>query len=734
MNNHETPDISIEGNVEHIRYESDDREFQVVIVRAENEVRHTAVVRGAGLLIDEHIRLQGNVRERKGERQIEATHIDRLLPSTQEGLIRFLASDLVKGVGKGFAQRIVKHFGDKTVTILNEYPERLQEIPGIGKKRSESIAEAWREHEAVRGIMVYLQSHDISPVFANRIYRHYGQMAVSIVKNNPYQLAHDIRGIGFFAADKIAQKTGIGPTDVRRIAAAIEHVLHQAQLEGHVYLPEEELHDRTEALLRRDDLEIYPTIQTLIQDGRLIRDQGGAGPGDAIYTRRRFDEEYETASLIHDVLHADIPLPPIDDAALLRLRKLFPFALSEEQERALRTVSSHPLSVLTGGPGTGKTTIIKALVAHAQYHKARVLLAAPTGRAAYRLSESTGSDASTIHRLLEYDPRERGFLRDRVSPLECDLIIIDESSMLDQYLGCCLMRAVSPGTQILFVGDADQLPPVGAGEVFAELIRSQIVPSANLNRIFRQGEASSIVVASHDVRQGHLPNIPSHPEGEYFFIRRDDPEDALRTVVKVVTDRMPKAFGLDPIRDIQILCPTHRGTLGNEAINAAIQERLSGRGNHVRVGKTTLYVGEKVMQTRNNYDLEVFNGDVGVIEEIDTHKGTVTVAYDMRSVRYEKDDLDNLTLAWSISVHKSQGSEFPAVVLAIATHHFKLLQRNLIYTAMTRAKGRLCIIGSERAFQMAVDHISGVHRLSRLNERIARLAGERYVEPSIDER
>lgn len=728
--NNETQEISIEGTVEHIRYESDDREFQVVILRQDNELRHTVVVRGAGLLVDEHIRVKGELRERKGEKQIEAAHIDRLLPSTREGLVRFLASDLVKGVGKRFAQRIVQHFGDQTVTILNEYPERLQEIPGIGKARSKSIGDAWREHEAVRGIMVYLQSHDISPVFANRIYRHYGQMAVSIVKKNPYQLAHDIRGIGFFAADKIAQKTGIGPTDTRRIAAAVEHVLHQAQLEGHVYLPEEILHDRTQELLRCDDLEVYPTIHTLVSDGRLIRAQGGQGPGDAIYTRRRFEEEYETASLVHELLHTPTKNPPIDDAALVRLRKFFPFALSEEQERALRTVSAQPVSVLTGGPGTGKTTIIKAIVEHAARQKIQVLLAAPTGRAAYRLSESTGAEASTIHRLLEYDPRERAFLRDRVTPLEADLIIIDESSMLDQYLGCCLLRAISPGTQVIFVGDADQLPPVGAGEVFAELIRSNIVPTANLNRVFRQGEASSIVVAAHDVREGRLPNIPSHPQGEYFFIRRDNPEEALQTVVTVVTERMPKAFGLDPIRDIQVLSPTHRGALGNHAINAAIQEKLSKKGPHVTVGSNAFYIGEKVMQTRNNYDLEVFNGDVGVIEEIDTHKGTITVAYDMRSVRYEKDDLDNLTLAWSISVHKSQGSEFPAVVLAIATHHFKLLQRNLIYTAMTRAKGRLCIVGSERAFKMAVDHISGVQRLTRLGERIARLDGQTYMEPS----
>lgn len=300
--------------------------------------------------------------------------------------------------------------------------------------------------------------------------------------------------------------------------------------------------------------------------------------------------------------------------------------------------------------------------------------------------------------------------------------------MLDQFLGCSLLRAIAPGTQVVFVGDADQLPPVGAGEVFADLIRSQSIETANLNRVFRQGEASSIVVAAHEVREGRFPQIESQANGEYFFIRRDDPEEALKTIVHIATERMPEAFGLDPMRDIQILAPTHRGTLGNESINKAIQEKLSGHGASINRGDHRIYVGEKVMQTRNNYDLEVFNGDVGFVEAMDASTQTITVQFEGRSIVYNKNQLDNLTLAWSISVHKSQGSEFPAVVLALATHHYKLLQRNLVYTAMTRAKGRLCIIGSERAFKMAVDHISGVRRMTRLDERLAQLEGRLTVE------
>lgn len=722
-------EIVLEGGVESIRYESEDREFQVIVVRHDGEKRTTVVVRGAGLLLDEHIRLRGVERRRNtGELQLEATHIDRLLPSTREGLIRFLSSNLVKGIGANFAKKIVDRFGDDTVTVLNEFPERLREVPGIGAGRSKAIALAWREHEAVRGIMVFLQSHGISPAFANRIYRHYGDMSVSIVKNNPYRLARDIRGIGFFAADKIAQHAGIGEEDPRRVAAALEHALHEARMEGHVYLPQDTAIERTKALLRREDLPVEAAIDDLLTQNLLVREHGGKGPGDALYLRARFEEETETALLVHELLQAKISTPPIDEQALIRIRKDFPFPLSEEQERALSTISRQPVAVLTGGPGTGKTTIVKALVTHAEREKLTILLAAPTGRAAWRITESTGRPALTIHRLLEFDPRGRSFLRDRITPLEADLIIVDESSMLDQNLGRSLLRAVAPGTQLIFVGDADQLPPVGAGEVFADLIRSGAVTTANLNRVFRQGDASSIVVAAHEVREGRLPRIEQRADGEYFFIRRDDPKEALSTIVEVVTKRMPKAFGLDPLKDIQILAPTHRGDLGNASINAAIQQELSGHGPHITVRGTPLYLGEKVMQTRNNYELEVFNGDIGIIEEIDPRDASVTVAFETRSVKYGKDDLDDLELAWSISVHKSQGSEFPAVVLALATHHFKLLQRNLIYTGMTRAKQRLCIIGSERAFRMAVDHISGVERLTRLDERIAQLEGGSFTE------
>lgn len=722
-------DHSLEGDVETIRYETEDREFQVIILKHDGELRTTVVVKGAGLLVDEHIRVKGPMkRHSSGEKQLEAHTIDRLLPSSKEGLIRFLSSSHIPGVGESYARRIVEHFGDDTVRVLGEFPEKLRDVPGIGDKRAKIIAEAWASHEGIRSVMVFLQSHGISPAWANRIYRHYGQKAVSIIRENPYQLARDVRGIGFIAADNIAQKAGLAPNDPRRIAAAVEHSLHEARTEGHVYLPEDILEDRCKNLLRDDSLDVRTIIQELVIAQRLVRDPGGLGPGDAIYLRRRFEEEHELAFLIHQLNTGKTSIPPIDESTLKKIQSSFDFPLSEEQKRALQTISKAPIAVLTGGPGTGKTTIVKALVLHAEQNNATVLLAAPTGRAAWRITESTGKTASTIHRLLEFDPREGGFSRDQISPLEADLIIIDETSMLDLSLGRSLLRAVAPGTQLVLVGDADQLPPVGAGEVFADIIRSGAITTANLNRVFRQGERSAIVVASHNVREGRMPTSEKDPQGEFFFIRRDNPAEALQTIAELVTNRIPKAFALHPTKQIQILAPTHRGDLGCTSINQLIQQKFSENQPWLTIRGTKFHLGEKVMQTRNNYDLEVFNGDIGFISEINQQAETITVHFDGRYVTYKKDDLDDLELAWSITVHKSQGSEFPAVVLALATHHFKLLQRNLVYTAMTRARRLLVVVGSEKAFQMAIDHISGVKRLTRLHERIAALSGSPFLD------
>ena len=713
-------DITLEGDIENIRYETDDKEFQVVVLRHNDTLRTTVVLRGAGVLADEHVRVKGPIkRHASGEQQLEAHTIDRLLPSTKDGLVRFLSSGHIPGVGESYARKIVDHFGEQTIHILSETPQKLQDVPGIGKKRAERIAEAWESHEGIRSVMVFLQSHGISAAFANRIYRHYGQKAAAILRANPYQLARDVRGIGFFAADAIAQKAGTNPNDPRRISAAIEHALHEARVEGHVYLPQDILVERCLNLLRQPDADVPTQIQELVLAQRLTKDHGGEGPGDAIYLRAKFEEENELALLLHDLNHAQITNPPIDERALHIIQRGFAFPLSKEQQDALVKISNAPVAILTGGPGTGKTTIVRALVNHATNYKATVVLAAPTGRAAWRITESTGHPASTIHRLLEFDPRERTFLRDKITPLDADLVIIDESSMLDLSLGRALLRAIKPSTQLILVGDADQLPPVGAGEVFADIIASGAITTANLNRVFRQGDRSPIVIASHEVREGRMPVGEQNPNGEFFFIRRDRPNDALNTIAQLVSERIPRAFELHPMRDIQILAPTHRGELGCTAINQEMQQKFCADQPFVTVRGTRFHLGEKVMQTRNNYELEVFNGDIGFITQLDAQNNTVTVGYEGRSVTYKKDDLDDLELAWAITVHKSQGSEFPAIVLALANHHFKLLQRNLVYTAMTRARRMLCIVGSERALQMAIDHVSGVRRFSRLHERIA---------------
>lgn len=708
----------VEGEIIAIRYETPDQEFQVIGVRPEQGPDITVVARGAGLLIDEHVRIRGQWNQRpNGEWQVESDTIDRLLPSSREGLVRFLSSSLVEGIGETYARKIVDQFGDETIQILTNNPRRLEEVAGIGKKRRKQIAASWERHEAVRGIMVFLQSHNISPAFANRIYRYYGQRAVAVVKENPYRLARDIRGIGFANADRVARTIGIAEDDPRRVDAAVEYALFKARGDGHVYLPEELLCEEARTLIGREDCAPLEAIERLIAQGQLSREVGGDGPGPAVYVRARFEEEHELATQIHRVASAASRLPELSVEALQSIEAKFPFALSEEQRNALRSVTRASVSVLTGGPGTGKTTIVRALVLHAERSRLSVMLAAPTGRAAYRLSESTERTAKTIHRLLEFDPGAGGFQRDGVTPLETDLLIVDEASMLDQALGLALMRAVERGTHVVFVGDADQLPPVGAGEVFADLIRSEVIAVANLNRVFRQGERSEIVVASHAVRHGQIPDVAQRPDGEFFFIRKEDPEDIIATITELVTRRIPRAFKLDPVRDVQVLSPVHRGPVGNRRINEVLQEKLVPPGPSLQVGARRFRLGEKVMQTRNNYDLDVFNGDIGFVVEIDKEKN-VHVQYEGRLVKYDRQSLDDLELAWSISVHKSQGSEFPAVVLALSTHHFKLLQRNLVYTGMTRARRLLVIVGSERAFRMAIDHISGVSRYTMLATRI----------------
>lgn len=485
-----------------------------------------------------------------------------------------------------------------------------------------------------------------------------------------------------------------------------------------MYLPERVLIANAMESLQVEAEAVTDALEKLIFERELVREPSVDDGSDAIFTRKAFRVEVELATQIDALLSRRPRLPSMDEHAWARVSSEFSFPLSDEQKRAVAAMCGVPVGILTGGPGTGKTTIVKALVTHAHHSGASIALAAPTGRAAQRLGEATGKEATTIHRLLEFDPHEGGFKRDEVDPLEYELIIIDEASMLDAGLARALFKAIAPGSNLVLVGDRDQLPPVGPGRVLADLIDSDCVSVASLQRVFRQGARSEIVSAAHAVKAGVVPESSTSSDGEYFMIRRQKPEELVATIETVVAERFPEAFGYDPVDDVQVLVPVHRGAVGTQELNRVLQESLGGHGAYVAFGDTRFHLGDKVMQTRNNYRLETFNGDIGRVHSLDRTKRTLSVNYDGRIVDYQREDLVDLTLAYAITVHKSQGSEFPAVVMAISTHHYKLLYRKLVYTAMTRARERLVVVGKLSALKMAIDNISAVKRYSGLAHRI----------------
>ena len=679
----EQQDVVIEGRVMRIRFETDDGEFQVFVVRDAKGGHRTATARSAGLRQGEEVKLTGQWKEHKsGERQLAASIVERNLPTTEEGLVSYLSSDQIPGIGPSLAKQIVEKFGTDTLRVLDDDPDRLREVPGIGKKRLDTIREAWGESTAVRSVMLFLQSHGISPAFANRIYRTYGAKAVAIVQDNPYRLARDVRGIGFRMADAIARKSGIGRADPRRIAAGIFYLLYAAASEGHSFLPEEEVVSRGTELLQISFEQVAARLAVLVESNELVHEMGGDGVA-AIYHTETFISETAVARQVDALAHSTRRMPTMDAAALAALESKWGFALHQSQREALLTVMDASFSVLTGGPGTGKTTIIRAIVEFAAKAERPVALAAPTGRAAKRLSEATDSEAKTVHRLLRYDPRAGEFQLGEDDPIDADLVIVDEASMLDLKLAQSLFAAVRDGCSVILVGDAEQLPSVGAGDVLADLINAEHVTVARLSRVFRQAEGSEIVSCAHAMREGEMPEPSTSPTGEFFFVNADTPAKASAITVHLVTERIPKAFGLSPSADIQVLVPTHRGPLGTVAINEAIQKALALPGPAIERGAITFRVGDKVMQTRNNYDFEVYNGDIGSVTALSVDDAALTVTYEGREVSYKRQDLDQIQLAYAVSVHKSQGSEFKAVVLVLSTQHYRMLQRNLVYTAVT---------------------------------------------------
>ncbi len=733
---------TLTGSIERVTFYNPENGYSVVRVHPERLIRHpgigrdglaTAVGNLPELAAGEHVRLQGNwVSHSKHGMQFQVEFCEQTMPATVAGIRRYLGSGLIRGIGARLADRIVAAFGAQTLEVIENQVARLREVPDIGPVRSARIAAAWQEQKQVKEIMLFLHSHGVSTNLAIKIYKQYGDEALAVVKNDPYRLARDIYGVGFKTADKIAQALGLPTDHPSRVEAGIIYTLNEMTDNGNVYAPRELLAERAAGLLGVGGELIPPALDRLAQDDRVRADvipfplspipslegKGDRGKGvmesatpygqQAIYLTPLYLCETGVAERLHRLADArSLPYAlPLPDPQL-----------STEQQSAVATALSHSVSVLTGGPGTGKTTAIRALIAAMDTARRPFALASPTGRAAKRLSEATGHPASTIHRLLGPSPSE-GFKFNAQNPLPVDLLVVDEASMLDLSLANHLLKALKPGTHLLLVGDVDQLPSVGAGDVLRDVIASGTTPLTRLSVIFRQAAGSHIITNAHRINKGEMPIFEG--ASDFFLFPADAPEDAAQWVNDVVCNRIPQKFGLSP-REIQVLAPMYRGPAGVHALNQRLQETLNPasplKPEKLLYGQI-FRPGDRVMQTQNNYDKDVYNGDIGSILALDPIEHALMVDFDGRQVTYDWSECDQIVLAYAVSVHKSQGSEFPVVVVPLVTAHYMMLQRNLLYTAITRAK-RLCVlVGSRKAIGIAVKNNKVAHRYTALDWRL----------------
>lgn len=648
--------------------------------------------------------------------QFVAQTWEEVMPATLYGIEKYLGSGLVKGIGPKFAQLIVSRFGLDTIEIIETDIKRLYEVPGIGQKRVEKIAESWEKQKDIKNVMLFLQGYGVSTAYAAKIYRQYGKESIDTVKTNPYKLADDIWGIGFKTADTIASKMGYEKNDLRRLKSGVTYTLSHMAEEGNVYAEEEQLVKSAIELLDADEAPVRQAISEMLQSEDLIAD------AEAIYMPPFYYAEVGTANRLNkllDCVEGNL-FNIIPDISVIS--KQTGVEYDEVQAEAIREAASSKVMVLTGGPGTGKTTTTQGIIAALKAMGLRILLAAPTGRAAKRMSEATGMEAKTIHRLLEYNPKD-GYKRNDDNPLEGDALIVDECSMIDLLLMNNLMKAIPAGMRLVLVGDIDQLPSVGAGNVLRDIIDSKRIPVIRLTRIFRQAQESRIVMSAHAINKGVFPDTSNGKNTDFFFIQQEDPEQAVDTIVKLVKERLPNAYKR-PTSDIQVLTPMQRGVVGAANLNMALQTVLNPGQVSLNRSGYSFRQGDRVMQLRNNYDKEVFNGDLGYIERVDMEDRTLFVCFDGRTVEYDVSELDELTLAYATTIHKSQGSEYPIVVMPVLMTHYVMLQRNLIYTGITRAKKICVLVGTKKALSFAIRNLSVLKRNTKLKERLNALEGQ----------
>lgn len=714
-----------EGTIERIVFHNPENGYTVLKVQpekkhacAETMVGHLATPR-----VGCRMRFQGQyINNPRFGRQFSFDLADEIMPATVESMRLYLASGLFRGIKLDTAGRIVEHFGLDTLRILDEEPERLVEVRGIGKKKLAQIREGWNEHQSMRNLLLFLQPHGITASCAVRIYKAYGDEALQITRENPYRLAMDIRGIGFLSADAIALKLGFTPNHPLRIQAATLYCLNKAGEEGHVYLPRMTLMERVGKLTNVDTGLVDSAILELEAAQRISCEQFDEDGASGVYLKRFHYCESKTAYYIQRLLrsplsvHFDNPQKAVE-TALAKIK----LVLAPAQQTAVMAATQCRALVITGGPGTGKTTVINAIIKVYEGARAKILLAAPTGRAAKRMSETSGREAMTIHRLLEYSPGDDKFYRNEDCPLSCGLLIIDEASMMDTLLFYHLLKAIPPGAMLILVGDANQLPSVGPGNVLGDVISSGVVRVIELNEIFRQSAESEIICNAHLINHGKLPNLERNPDrmSDFYFIPRDDPDDAADFIVDLIKYHIPRRFGFDAVNEIQLLTPMHKGAVGAASMNSRLQAALNPNAVEIKRGDRSFRLHDKVMQIRNNYDKDIYNGDMGRIVYLDARERKISVDFDGVTLPYEYEELDEIIPAYAISIHKSQGSEYPAVVIPLTMQHYILLQRNLIYTGVTRGKKLVVLVGERKALEIAIANNKTSKRFTRLAQRLA---------------
>jgi len=722
------------GQIERITYTNEENGFTIARVKVHGQRDLITIV---GNLMSptpgEILKMEGEwANHPKYGAQFKVAHFKTEVPATVYGIKKYLGSGLIKGLGPVMAARIVKKFGKKTLDIIEDEIERLTEVDGIGKKRIAMIGKAWEAQKEIRDVMIFLQAHGVSSGYATKIFKQYKNRSIAVVQENPYRLATDIFGIGFVIADSIAQNLGFAKDSEVRVQAGILYVLQQLAEEGHVYYPYEPLVEKCREILQVDRAVIVRALGRLTIDKNIIIEdindtiEEFKENNKAVYLAKYHLCETRIAILLKRLISTSKSIRKLKPGKAIEwVQQQLDITLAKNQVEAVKCSFANKVMVITGGPGTGKTTIINAILKVFSRLKVKIMLAAPTGRAAKRMTETSGHKAKTIHRLLEFSIQKGGFQKNEEKPLDCDLLVVDEASMIDTILMHHLLKAIPIFATFILVGDVNQLPSVGAGSVLHDIIQSNAVPVVELNEIFRHAEKSQIIVNAHKINNGIIPSFkPSDPSGgpdqknDFYFIQQEDPEKVLEIIMELTKERIPRRFGFDPVDEIQVLTPMHKGVVGSENLNSKLQNALNPGTSGVIRGSRSYRVNDKVMQIKNNYEKDVFNGDIGRIIKISPEDQEVIVSFDGRKVTYDFTGLDEIVLAYAISVHKSQGSEYPAVVIPIVTQHYMLLQRNLIYTAVTRSQKLAVMVGTRKALAIGVNNDKTQKRFTHLSHRL----------------